>query len=229
MKNIIYAYKRKIDNKIVYVGQTVNLKNRHYRHIKIDPWDDTLREYNYPLSRGIRKNGEDSYELVILEEVKDRSKLNDREIYYIKYYDTYYNGYNQSTGGSNPVMPLYDEEEIDIVIKMLYDYSIPYEKIKEKTGLSLTHIYNINSGERRRRDEITYPIRPSNAKGTKGIKFSPETVKEIHRLILETDLTYTKIAEMFNCNYLTIRYINKGERKAYRLEGYSYPLRKLIK
>ncbi|MBP3906380.1 MAG: GIY-YIG nuclease family protein, partial [Peptostreptococcaceae bacterium] len=47
MKNVIYAYKRKTDEKIVYVGQTVNLKNRHYRHIKIDPWDCTLVEYNY--------------------------------------------------------------------------------------------------------------------------------------------------------------------------------------
>ena len=59
-KNVIYAYKRKDINKIVYVGQTVNLNNRHYRHIKIDPYDDTLKEYNYPLSRGIRKYGENN-------------------------------------------------------------------------------------------------------------------------------------------------------------------------
>ena len=57
MTNLIYAYKKKDEDKIVYVGQTVNLQLRHYRHIKIDPYDETLREYNYPLSRGIRKYG----------------------------------------------------------------------------------------------------------------------------------------------------------------------------
>ena len=41
-----------------------------------------------------------------------------------------------------------------------------------KTGVSLTHIYNINTGKRRRQENIVYPIRPSNVKGTKGLKFS---------------------------------------------------------
>lgn len=36
----------------------------------------------------------------------------------------------------------------------------------------MTHIYNINTGRRRRQKNINYPIRPSNTKGTKGLKFS---------------------------------------------------------
>ena len=81
--NIIYAYKKIDENKIVYVGQTVNLNNRDYRHKKIDPYDSTLKEYNYPLSRGIRKYGEDAYELIILENNLKREQLNEREKYWI--------------------------------------------------------------------------------------------------------------------------------------------------
>ena len=33
--NVIYAYKKIDENKIVYVGQTVNLNNRDYRHKNI--------------------------------------------------------------------------------------------------------------------------------------------------------------------------------------------------
>lgn len=226
MKNIIYAYKRILDRKIVYIGQTVNLKNRHYKHMKIDPWDCTLIEYNYPLSRGIRKYGENGYELIILEEVKNIDDLNDKEIYYIKKYNTYYDGYNQTIGGTNRVMPLYEEEKIDEVITLLKNHDVKFEDIVKQTGLSLTHIYNINSGQRRKRDNEIYPIRPSNTKGTRGLKFSQEEIKKIHELLLNSNKTMKKISEEYNCNDTTIRKINKGERKAYKLDGYDYPLRK---
>ena len=56
---------------------------------------------------------------------------------------------------------------------MLQDESYSYKDIINKTGISMTHIYNINTGKRRRKDNIKYPIRTSNTKGTKGLKFSP--------------------------------------------------------
>ena len=56
---------------------------------------------------------------------------------------------------------------------MLQDESYSYKDIMNKTGISMTHIYNINTGKRRKKDNIKYPIRTSNTKGTKGLKFSP--------------------------------------------------------
>ena len=225
-KNVIYAYKRKDINKIVYVGQTVNLNNRHYRHIKIDPYDDTLKEYNYPLSRGIRKYGENNYELIILEKGLLRKQLNERERYWIKYYNTYYDGYNQSLGGSNPVMIKHDEEEIDKVIDLLKNTTLSFQKIADECQISLTHVYNINTGQRRKRDNIEYPIRSSLAKGTRGIKFSQQECEEIHNFILNNPKkTFKEIAKKYNCSDWTIRQINKGATKAYKLEKYKYPLR----
>ena len=225
MKNVIYAYKKKSSNKIVYVGQTNNLDYRHKQHIKYDPYNPNNKEYNYPLSRGIRKYGENEYELIILEDNLTLEQLNDREIYWIKYYDTYFNGYNQSTGGANPVKPVFDDNLINLVIEMLKDYDNSFQDICDKTGLSMTHIYNINTGNRRKRDNIQYPIRPSNVVGTRGLKISPEQNIEIHHLLLNTSKEFKEIGEMYNCNAATISRINRGLTKSYRLENYTYPLR----
>lgn len=227
MDNIIYAY-RKVDNgKIVYVGQTTNLQERHKQHIKYDPFNINTKEYSYPLSRGVRKYGQDAYELIILEDNLKKEQLNEREKYWIAFYDTYFNGYNQSTGGANPVKPVFTEEKIDIVIDMLKDESYSYKDIIERTGVSMTHIYNINIGKRRRRENVVYPIRESNCKGTRGLKFSQEECKEIHKEILRNEKTFKEIAKKFNCSPSTISDINNGKIKQYRLNNeYIYPLRK---
>ena len=91
MNNIIYAYKKKDNNKIVYVGQTTDIISRHKQHIKYDPFNINNKEFDYPLSRGIRKYGEDMYELIILEDNLKKEQLNEREIYWIKFYNTYFN------------------------------------------------------------------------------------------------------------------------------------------
>ena len=226
MGNVIYAYKKKSSNKVVYVGQTTNLEYRHKQHIKYDPYNPNNREYEYPLSRGIRKYGEDEYELIILEDDLKLDQLNDREIYWIKYYNTYFDGYNQSTGGANPTKPIFDDNLIDLVIEMLKDYKNSFQDICNKTGLSMTHIYNINVGKRRKRDNIQYPIRPNNITGTRGLKISPEQNIEIHYLLLNTSKQFKEIAKMYNCTAVTISRINKGLTKIYKLKNYTYPLRK---
>ena len=74
-------YRKLTTNEIVYVGQTVNLQFRRIQHEKYDPFNPNTKEYNYPLSRGIRKYGVENYECIILEEVNSESELNDREKY----------------------------------------------------------------------------------------------------------------------------------------------------
>ena len=92
--NVIYAYKKRSNQKIVYIGQSVDLETRHKQHVQYDPFNINNREYNYPLSRGIRKYGQEAYELIVLEDNLKKEELNEREIYWIAYYDTYFNGYN---------------------------------------------------------------------------------------------------------------------------------------
>ena len=227
--NVIYAYKKKSTNQVVYVGQTINLEARHKAHIQYDPYNKNTKEYDYPLSRGIRKYGVDEYELIILEDNIPQEKLDEREQYWIQAYNTYWCGYNQTVGGKIPIKPTFDEAKIDLVIEMLKDESFSYKDIIEKTGISMTHIYNINTGKRRKKDNLVYPIRQSNTKGTKGLKFSPEENLQIHNLLKNTDLTLKEIGEKFKVHQDTISDINSGKTKAYRLENWKYPIRSLSK
>jgi hypothetical protein len=223
--NVIYAYKKVDTQKIVYVGQTTQLEVRHRQHIHYDPFNLNNREYDYPLSRGVRKYGENAYELIILEDNLKEEDLNEREKYWIKYYNTYWQGYNQTIGGSYPTKPIYEDSIIETVIEMLKDESFSYSDILEKTGLSYTHIYNINIGARRKQKGIIYPIRSSNSKGTRGIKFSQEEVLQIHEELKNSSISINNLAKKFNCCAETISKINKGTREIYRLEGWSYPIR----
>ena len=228
MKNVIYGYKKIDENKIVYIGQTVNLELRHYRHTKIDPFDEGLKEYNYPLSRGIRKYGIEAYELIILEDNVKKDLLDEREKYWIEYYDTYNNGYNQTLGGKLQLMPTikYDEEIINNIIDDLKNTNKSFQQIANDNKVSLTHVYNINIGARRKIENIKYPIRDSKSKGTRGLKFSQDECKEIHEYILNHPKeTFKSIAKKYKCSDWTIRKINTGDTLAYHLKGYHYPLR----
>ncbi len=225
--NVIYAYKRKSTGKIVYIGQTVNLTERHKVHTRYDPFNPHTREYEYPLSRGIRKYGANEYELIVLEDNIPREELDKREKYWIEYYNTYWDGYNQSIGGTYPTKPIFTEDQIDTVIEMLRDESYSYQDIINKTGISMTHIYNINIGARRKRDNIDYPIRKSNVKGTKGLKLTPEQNLEVHKLLKNTSKTFSEIGRMFGIASDTVSDINRGKTKSYKLEDWNYPIRSL--
>lgn len=226
--NVIYAYKKRSTGKIVYVGQTVNLTERDKQHMRYDPFNINNKEYNYTLSRGVRKYGQDEYELIILQKNVSKENLNEREKYWIQYYNTYWDGYNQTPGGSNPTKPVFTNDKINQVIQMLRDQSYSYKDIIAKTGISMTHIYNINTGRRRRQKNINYPIRPSNTKGTKGLKFSQQQIKKIHEEILNTKKSFKQIGKEFQCSPDTISDINRGKTKSYLLPGYIYPLREKV-
>lgn len=83
----------KITNKTTqqcYIGQSNDLEKRLTSHI---------RTYeNSAIDRAIKKDPCNfAYEII---ELCSEEELNDKEIYWIKYFDSYVDGYNQTTGGS---------------------------------------------------------------------------------------------------------------------------------
>ena len=75
-----------------YIGQTKNFEQRKKQHLQSPPL--------YPFQRALQKYGHQDFEWTILETCP-LSKLDEREIYWIAYYDTYHNGYNATQGGDN--------------------------------------------------------------------------------------------------------------------------------
>lgn len=120
MIGYIYIIKNTINNK-VYIGQTTQTINiRFTNHIMASRTGEDTKFY-----RAIRKHGEENFYPELLEKV-DIKNLNERERYWIKYYDSYYNGYNSTLGGDQP-------------------YRINQEEIKNlwESGLHLAEIARI--------------------------------------------------------------------------------------
>lgn len=83
-----------------YIGQSKNIKLRFMSHHCTDYINSNNCCYNTKFYQALRKYGLDNFAIIILEECKEQY-LNEREIFYIKYYDTFKNGYNSTSGGQN--------------------------------------------------------------------------------------------------------------------------------
>lgn len=93
----IYKITNQINNKI-YIGKTcTSIDIRWKEHIR-----DSRRFPDRPLYRALNKYGVDNFIIEQIEECSS-SQANDREIYWIKYYNSYYSGYNATTGGEGSV------------------------------------------------------------------------------------------------------------------------------
>lgn len=95
----IYKITNKINNNS-YIGKSVDIYNRWRTH-KNTAFNASPNnvQYEYALYRAIRKYGIDNFEMSIIEVVADASTLNDREQFWIAYFDTFNNGYNETEGG----------------------------------------------------------------------------------------------------------------------------------
>ncbi len=94
-KGIIYLVTNILNNK-KYVGQTLTtFEYRKRRHLK------NAFIFNYPMKfyQALRKYGEHNFIWSILEKDIDENLLDDREIFWIKHFDSFNNGYNMTIGG----------------------------------------------------------------------------------------------------------------------------------
>ena len=107
-KRCIYIHVNKVNGK-VYVGQTVHqdnlTKRTHtdgsgYKNIRSKFW------------RAIQKYGWDNFEHIILEkDIPTLELANEREQYWIDFYDSYNNGYNSTLGGDGTKGRIFSDEE----------------------------------------------------------------------------------------------------------------------
>ena len=95
MIGYIYKIKSPLSSKC-YIGQTIrNIQQRFKEHIK--------RDSDTKLAKAFIKYGAENFNCELVEKIKDATpeKLNQAEEYWIKFYDSYNNGYNMTLGGFN--------------------------------------------------------------------------------------------------------------------------------
>ena len=132
MNNLIYKISNDFNDQI-YIGKTTrNLKiriNEHYN--KTDG-------SNSHINNSMNSHGLEHFKIEILEDNIPLEKLNERERYWIAYYDSYYNGYNQTPGGEGRSLP----DDIIQQIELLYQQGKTCHEISEILNLSHSTIYH---------------------------------------------------------------------------------------
>lgn len=84
-----------IENNKIYIGQSVDIAQRWREHRS----DALINRDNSILHKAIKKYGEFNFSYEIIEECS-KEQLDEREIYWIQYYNSMApNGYNQTSGG----------------------------------------------------------------------------------------------------------------------------------
>ena len=127
----IYKITNKINNK-VYVGQSINIAKRWEEHIYYSQEEDTA------LKKAFKKYGISNFSFEVLEECS-KEELNEKETYWIKYYNSYENGYNMTSGGNAFTSQKVDSDKI----LEMYNSCGSIHQVCNKLNTSRTTVRNI--------------------------------------------------------------------------------------
>lgn len=128
----IYKFQNLITQE-VYIGQSINLEARYQRH-KRDWVNGTTNFY-----KAIQKYGWNNFSYEVIENCLE-TELNEKEQFWVNYYDSYNNGYNMTLGGSNQHSVSHQK------IYELYDNGMSPIQIAKKLKIGTSTVYqSLNS------------------------------------------------------------------------------------
>ena len=104
----IYKITNTLNDK-VYIGQTIKTVQKRFTQHK----NNSNKEYfsQIVLYKAFNKYGIENFVCEEIEEVPN-DKLDEREKYWIEYYDSYFNGYNSTLGGRTTQLYNWDTDDI---------------------------------------------------------------------------------------------------------------------
>lgn len=137
----IYLITNDVNSK-VYVGQTIQTLNKRFNgHCCYSKSD---RSSNMYIKRAIHKYGRDKFHITLLEECPI-DLLNERERYWISFYNSYNEGYNLTKGGQESTNFHRLEDTIDI--KKFEQYILEFRPLAREVakhfGISKCSVYNL--------------------------------------------------------------------------------------
>lgn len=136
MNGFIYKITNRVNNK-VYIGQThFTIEHRFKQHIK----NFNIEHRKQPLYMAFAKYGIENFNVEKIEEV-ECERLNEREIYWIAYYNSFKNGYNATLGGDGKLYQWTDSQYEEM--KSLYLSGFTTKKIAELFNVSAYTVVGI--------------------------------------------------------------------------------------
>ncbi len=136
----IYKITNKVNNK-AYIGQTIKTVEKRFQQHK----NNSNKPYfsQIVLYKAFNKYGIQNFKCETIEEIPNE-QLDEREKYWIEYYDTYFNGYNSTLGGR--LVELY-QWDIDDIIEKYFELKSA-RKVAKYFGCdhnTIDRILNINN------------------------------------------------------------------------------------
>lgn len=121
-------------NGLCYIGQSINIYIRWQQHIN----EVRSNRSQSKLYQAMREFGVENFTFEVIEECEQNQQvLNEREIYWIEYYNSYKNGYNSTHGGQDKTW-IFDTQ----LIRQLWDEGFSVQEIKDLVGCGKTTIQN---------------------------------------------------------------------------------------
>ena len=139
----IYVISNDVNNKL-YVGQTLQTLNKRFNgHCCYSKSD---RSSNMYIKRAIHKYGRDKFHIKLIEECSI-NLLNEREKYWINYYDSYNTGYNLTLGGQSSnyfsLHRLEDTVDIEKFEQYILEFKPLVGEVSSHFGISKCSVYNL--------------------------------------------------------------------------------------
>ena len=198
----VYQHKNKINGKS-YIGITnQNLKDR---------WKEGLGYSNQDFYNAIQKYGWNNFDHIILKEKLSKEEAEKLEQYYIKYFDSYNNGYNRSLGGESGFFGGHHTQKTkDQISKTLHNYI--QEKDPDRGKRLVQMLKNNPEINQKRLDNL----RKKNPKA--GTQEAKDKVKKNRKKVkcIETEVIFNSIkeaSEWVKISNTGITHCLKGEQK----------------
>lgn len=131
---IIYKITNLI-NKKSYIGQTSKPLNARWKEHKTGDY------HRQVIDMAIKKYGKENFTINILEECSNE-KLDERERYWIAYYDTYNNGYNSTEGGQLWQSTRLSEQEVQQIIQQWKNTDLCLSRFHKYVGHGILTVKN---------------------------------------------------------------------------------------
>ena len=203
----IYKITNLINNKS-YIGQSVNIEKR-WNNEKRCAFIESDKSYNYPLSIAFRKYGVDNFLFEVIEECS-QEELNEKEMFWISKFDTFYNGYNQTLGGDTSIQK--PKEKIIGVIYDLENTDLYHKEIAKKWNISVEMVQGINTGRYWFQENKQYPLQTKH-KGNSCHKINNTIIKKQY-FCEECGSPITKGATLcIKCSRLKSRKVDRPNAK----------------
>lgn len=210
----IYLISNDINNKL-YVGQTTQTLNKRFNgHCCYSKSDRSVNMY---IKRAIHKYGKDKFHILLIEECPIEL-LNEREKYWISFYDSYENGYNLTKGGQDSNYFNLHRLESTIDIKKFEEYIIEFKPLATEVaahfGISKSSVYNL-IGRLNNPNLVLNSYNPKKAKSIEDI--DKKELKELYLkgwsildLVKKYHIRKNKISEFLKDNGIKIHRGLKG-------------------